>query len=33
VNFENNQLASGVADYKVAHEEGATINGGTAYTE
>lgn len=33
VNFENNQLASGVADYKVAHEEGATIKGGTAYTE
>lgn len=31
--FENNQLASGVADYKIAHEEEATINGGTAYTE
>ena len=30
VNFENNILDSGIADYKVAHEEGATINGGTA---
>lgn len=30
VNFENNTLGSGIADYKVAHEEGATINGGTA---
>ena len=26
VNFENNTLAEGVADYKIAHEEGAVIN-------
>ena len=29
VNFEGNTLGQGIADYKVAHEEGATINGGT----
>lgn len=29
VNFEGNNLGQGIADYKVAHEEGATINGGT----
>ena len=30
VNFEGNTLAEGIADYKVAHEEGAVINGGKA---
>lgn len=30
VNFENNTLASGIADYKIAHAEDATINGGVA---
>ncbi len=30
VNFENNTLAGGIADYKIAHEEGAAINGGVA---
>ena len=30
VNFENNTLAPGIADYKIAHAEDATINGGTA---
>ena len=30
VNFENNTLASGIADYKIAHTEDATINGGVA---
>lgn len=29
VNFKNNILGKGIADYKVANEEGATINGGT----
>lgn len=28
--FENNHLASGIADYKIAHDEDATISGGTA---
>lgn len=30
VNFEANTLAEGIADYKVAHDEGAVINGGKA---
>ena len=30
VNFENNTLAAGVADYKIANAEDATINGGVA---
>ena len=30
VNFEGNTLAEGIADYKIANEEGATINGGIA---
>ena len=28
VNFEGNTLAEGIADYKIANDEGATINGG-----
>ena len=28
VNFEGNTLAVGIADYKIANDEGATINGG-----
>ena len=30
VNFEGNTLAEGIADYKIANDEGATINGGIA---
>ena len=30
VNFEGNTLAEGIADYKIANDEGATINGGVA---
>ena len=30
VNFENNTLAEGIADYKLEHEENAVINGGIA---
>lgn len=30
VNFENNTLASGIFDYKIANAENATINGGVA---
>ena len=30
VNFEGNTLADGIADYKIANDEGATINGGIA---
>ena len=30
VNFANNTLASGIADYYIAHAENATINGGVA---
>ena len=30
VNFEGNTLAVGIADYKIANDEGATINGGIA---
>ena len=30
VNFDGNTLAEGIADYKIANDEGATINGGVA---
>lgn len=30
VNFEGNTLAEGIADYKIANDEGATVNGGVA---
>ena len=30
VNFEGNNLAEGIVDYKIANDEGATINGGIA---
>ena len=30
VNFEGNTLAEGIADYKIANAEGATVNGGVA---
>ena len=30
VNFEGNTLAVGIADYKIANAEGATVNGGVA---
>ena len=30
VNFEGNTLAEGIADYKIANDEGATVNGGIA---
>lgn len=30
VNFEGNTLAEGIADYKIANSEGATVNGGVA---
>ena len=30
VNFEGNTLAEGIVDYKIANDEGATINGGIA---
>ena len=30
VNFEGNTLADGIADYKIANDEGATVNGGIA---
>ena len=30
VNFENNTLASGIFDYKIANAENAIINGGVA---
>ena len=30
VNFEGNTLAEGIVDYKIANDEGATVNGGIA---
>ena len=30
VNFEGNTLAEGIADYKIANDEGATVNGSVA---
>lgn len=30
VNFDGNTLAEGIADYKIANDEGATVNGGVA---